>query len=247
MAPESTPGAATGGVAVASRPEHDPNVRLGAILAVLLPALFTGGAVALIAKPDVPGIPGGGQPAARLARLAEREAAAPPLRPVVAKPGAAALGPESLEPIAGGVRPARPVRITIPAAGVDDPIQPVHERDGGIEVPDVGKAGWWEAGPRPGEPGRAVLIGHIDGTNGPGLFARVPSLPPGTDISILDRRGDVHRYNVVGGSQVAKRAFPSEYVYGSASAPVLILITCGGPYDPGRGYRDNVLLYARAV
>jgi hypothetical protein len=75
----------------------------------------------------------------------------------------------------------------------------------------------------------------------------VPSLPPGTGISILDRRGDVHRYNVVGGSQVAKSAFPSEEVYGSASAPVLILITCGGAYERGRGYRDNVLLYARAA
>jgi hypothetical protein len=75
----------------------------------------------------------------------------------------------------------------------------------------------------------------------------VPSLPPGTTISILDRRGDVHRYNVVGGAEVAKRRFPAEYVYGHADAPVLVLITCGGDYDPGSGYRDNVLLYARAA
>jgi hypothetical protein len=26
-----------------------------------------------------------------------------------------------------------------------------------------------------------------------------------------------------------------------------VLITCGGPFRPGRGYRDNVLLYARAA
>jgi hypothetical protein len=239
--------AAAGRAPLPRKPEPDRTLRLGAILAVLLPALFTGGAVALIVKPDVPGIPGGGASPAKLARLAEREAAAPPLHPVVARPGAAALGPESLEPIAGGVRPAPPAHISIPAAGVDDLIQPVHERDGGIEVPDVGKAGWWEAGPRPGEPGRAIVIGHLDTRQGPGLFARVPSLPAGTRISILDRRGEVHRYNVVGGAQVTKRAFPSEDVYGSASAPVLILITCGGPYTPGRGYRDNVLLYARAA
>ena len=75
----------------------------------------------------------------------------------------------------------------------------------------------------------------------------MPSLPPGTAISILDRRGEVHRYNVVGGAEVTKRAFPADYVYGHAESPVLVLITCGGPYDPNRGYRDSVLLYARAA
>jgi len=33
----------------------------------------------------------------------------------------------------------------------------------------------------------------------------------------------------------------------AADRPVLILVTCGGPYTPGVGYRDNVLIYARAV
>jgi hypothetical protein len=36
-------------------------------------------------------------------------------------------------------------------------------------------------------------------------------------------------------------------VYGDADAPVLVLVTCGGDYDPERGYSDNVLVYARAA
>jgi hypothetical protein len=28
---------------------------------------------------------------------------------------------------------------------------------------------------------------------------------------------------------------------------MLVLITCGGPFSPDTGYRDNVILYARAV
>jgi hypothetical protein len=36
-------------------------------------------------------------------------------------------------------------------------------------------------------------------------------------------------------------------VYGSSSRPVLVLITCGGPYTEGSGYRDNVIVYARSV
>lgn len=222
--------------------------RAAALLAFLLPALFTGGAVVMVARPSLPGIPGGGDPPAALARLAGQPSGeARALRPLAAEPGRAGLEPESLESLEGGIRPAPPVRISIPAAGINDPVEPVRERDGGIEVPAVGRAGWFSAGPRPGEPGRSVMIGHLDSGTGPGLFAKVPSLPPGTRISVLDSRGDLHRYNVVGGSQVAKESFPSHLVYGPSQAPVLVLITCGGPFEPGRGYRDNVLLYARAA
>ena len=203
--------------------------------------------MAIVARSGDPGVPGGGQPAAALARLAEAKAeASPPLQPVSAREGRAGLEDQQLESIAGGIRPAAPSRISIPAAGIDAPVQPVGEHDGELTVPHVGKAGWFDAGPRPGEPGRAVLIGHLDGRQGPGLFARVPKLPPGTQISVLDRRGESHRYNVVGGAQVRKDRFPARHVYGHADAPVLVLVTCGGPYRPGRGYRDNVLLYARA-
>ena len=114
-------------------------------------------------------------------------------------------------------------------------------------MPDVGTAGWYSGGPRPGEQGRAIVIGHLDTRKGPGLFARVPELPPGTAVAVTDRRGGVHRYRVVGGAQVAKDRFPARHVYGAADAPVLVLITCGGDYDPDSGYEDNVLLYARAA
>jgi hypothetical protein len=46
---------------------------------------------------------------------------------------------------------------------------------------------------------------------------------------------------------VRKRRFPTEAVYGPSSNPVLVLVTCGGPFKKGRGYRDNVLVYARSA
>ena len=221
---------------------------------MVLPALAAGVAVAILADPGGGDrAPRAGTPAPALARLADLSPAVPlpsdgqSLRPVVALPGAAGLQPSPLEPITGGIRPAPPARISIPAAGVDAVVDGVRAAPGGIEVPPVGQAGWFEAGPRPGEAGRSIVIGHLDSDRGPGLFARVPSVPPGTGISITDRRGDVHRYNVVGSAQVEKSRFPASYVYGTADRPVLVLITCGGPYTPGEGYRDNVLVYARAV
>lgn len=126
-------------------------------------------------------------------------------------------------------------------------MEAVGLRDGAIVVPAVGRAGWYSAGPRPGENGRAVVVGHLDTLHGPGLFARIAGLKRGSAIAVTDRRGTVHRYKVVGGAQVQKARFPTESVYGGGHRPVLVLVTCGGPYVEGRGYRDNVLLYARAA
>lgn len=250
-----------------ARPGHGSRVgraRLGLVAAVLLPAVLAGGAVLAFTagSQEAPGGGAGGSPAqlAALADLGRRpsatgnssdafdaRAAAVPLRPLLAEPGRAGLEPSPLEPVEGGIRPAPPERIAIPAAGVDTSVEPVRARGGAIEVPDLGNAGWYDGGPRPGERGRAVVIGHLDARRGPGLFARVPRLPPGTLVAVTDRRGEVHRFNVIGGAQVRKDRFPAKYLFGASDAPVLVLITCGGPFRPGSGYRDNVLLYAQAA
>ena len=146
-----------------------------------------------------------------------------------------------------GRRPALPTWIAIPAAGLSARVVPVAATKGVLRVPIVGRAGWFRGGPRPGEAGRSVIIGHLDTKTGPGLFARVPHLLPGAGVSVTDRRGDVWDYNVVGAAQVRKDRFPAEEVYGGSARPVLILITCGGPFTEGEGYRDNVLVYARPV
>jgi len=202
--------------------------RLGIILAVALPA---GGAAAavLAADPDDGPTPSQTGAAAGLAQAAAVQAGDPPAR-----------APR-------GRRPAPPSWIAIPAAGLAARVEPVAARRGVLRVPAVGRAGWFRGGPRPGEAGRSVIIGHLDTKTGPGLFARVPHLPPGAGVSVTDRRGDVWDYNVVGTAQVPKHRFPAEDVYGGSSRPVLVLITCGGPFTEGEGYRDNVLVYARPV
>lgn len=149
--------------------------------------------------------------------------------------------------LAGAARPGTPARLSIPALGLDVPVDAVQGTANGIEVPPVGRAGWFDGGPRPGEPGRAVVIGHIDAANGPGIFALLPGVANGTVVNVTDSRGAVHRFRIVGKAEIQKSKFPTEAVYGPSPRPVLILITCGGPYQPGVGYRDNVLVYASAA
>jgi Sortase domain len=236
-------------VRAAERTRRRP--RIGLILAVLVPALAAGAAVLAMAPGErVTGLSGDARALARQAAIGRDLGShtTRALEPIVAVRGRSGVRPSDLEPLAGGVRPAVPDHIWIPAAGVDTVVDSVGlKRDGTIEVPGLGRGGWYDGGARPGEPGRAVIIGHLDTGRGPGVFARVPGLQPGQQIDVIDRRGDEYRYEVVGRAQVAKDRFPVSEVYGGDGRPVLVLVTCGGPYIQGQGYRDNVLVYAKAV
>jgi sortase (surface protein transpeptidase) len=219
-----------------------------AALGILIPAVMAGALVLALLPRGEPRAPirvpvGESQPPARLARMA----ATAPLRPIVVRGGRPQLGSEAAGPATEVDRPAEPARLSIPSLGVHADVQRVSSTATGIEVPQVGRAGWFDEGPRPGEPGRAVMIGHLDSQTGPGLFALLPGVERGTDVSIADARGAVRRFEVVGKAEVTKATFPSAAVYGPSPSPVLVLITCGGPYDPATGYRDNVIVYARAV
>ncbi len=210
-------------------------------LAVLVPALVAA-ALTLLLVPSLSFAPEAAPDAdaGRLARLAE-------LRPIVLTADReVGLGTGPAGPMTNGARPAVPASIAIPALHVDTDVQAVTATATGLEVPEIGRAGWFDAGPRPGEPGRAVIIGHIDGATEPGVFQHVPAIANGSAIVVRDAAGGVHEYEVTGKTQVPKDAFPASEVYGPSDTPVLVLITCGGYYEPGVGYSDNVIVYARA-
>jgi sortase (surface protein transpeptidase) len=236
------------------RPKQRPrHTRRSLLVAVLAPAVIAGLSGFLLAPTPGHGDGAGFAPssasAAELASWSDHPldpSDLKPLVPIVQRGGHAQLASYSLA--SATVRPARPVRIAIPDAGVSSVVDAVGANSRGLEVPGLGRTGWWRGGPRPGEAGRAVIVGHLDSKKGPDVFGRVPSLRRGDPISVADARGDHHLYVVVGSTRVRKARFPTKAVYGPSANPVLVLITCGGPYDAKRGhYRDNVLVYARAT
>jgi hypothetical protein len=46
---------------------------------------------------------------------------------------------------------------------------------------------------------------------------------------------------------IRKARVPLERILLRDGAETLVVITCGGPYDPAAGYRDNVIVTARPV
>ncbi|TDB69704.1 class F sortase [Micromonospora sp. KC723] len=155
-------------------------------------------------------------------------------------------------PAARGLPASRPVSLVVPAIRVDAPVAPVGQaKDGSIAVPPLSRhheTGWYDRGPTPGEPGRAIIVGHVDSTSGPAVFYDLRRLKPGDEIQVTrdDRRVVVFRVDSV--EHFDKSQLPAERVYGDDGPPALRLITCGGAWVGGdTGYRDNVIAFASLV
>jgi sortase (surface protein transpeptidase) len=143
-----------------------------------------------------------------------------------------------------------PVRLEIPAIGVATGLQRLGRAgDGTVEVPsgpdrwDV--AGWYEEGTRPGDPGSAVILGHVDSKAGPAVFYRLRQLRRGDRIEVVRAGGSRVTFTVDRVEQYDKRRFPTAEVYYPTLRPMLRLVTCGGVFDRSANhYTDNVIVFA---
>jgi hypothetical protein len=158
-----------------------------------------------------------------------------------------ALGPaSSLEAEHDG----RPASVWIGSIGAGSELIDLGlTADGSLEVPvDFGVAGWWKGGPRPGDPGPAVITGHLDSTKGPGVFAKLGRVKPGDEIIVRRNDGGRLTFLVTRIDRYPKRAFPTRTVYGPTDAPELRVITCGGVFDrSASSYVSNIVVFAKLI
>lgn len=133
----------------------------------------------------------------------------------------------------------------IPALGIDTSLVPLSVgRDNVLQPPPFGVAGWWQGGPEPGEPGPAVLAGHVDSDSGPDTFYRLSAAQAGQEVVVDRADGSSVRFTITSVERVPRDGFPTERVYGPTPQPTIRLITCGGPYDRVAGaYEDNVIAF----
>jgi hypothetical protein len=151
----------------------------------------------------------------------------------------------------GRERPApRPVRIQIPAIGVSARVVRLGlNPDHTLQVPrNFADTGWWAGGTSPGDPGPAVIVGHVDSYTGPAVYFRLKELRRGNQIRIVRRNGSVVRFTVRRLHTYPKSRFPTKRVYGPTRQPALRLITCSGTFDRSTGhYLDNTVVFATLV
>ena len=145
---------------------------------------------------------------------------------------------------------ARPVGLQVQSIDVSGfPVRAVGlEPDGQMEIPDETEIGWYQYGATAGQPGATVLAAHVSWNRTAGPFARLGSVEPGEQVEVALDDGTVRRYEVTERGVYGKLELPRERIWRTSGDETLVLITCGGDYNPEiRRYRENIVVYAVPV
>lgn len=156
-----------------------------------------------------------------------------------------------LPPAAAPLRDARPQRLDIPALGVQAPVVARGlDRHGAIEPPSYGQpgvVGWYAGGARPGAPGAALFVGHVDTETRPAVFYKLGALGIGEKIRVARSDGTIAEFTVDDVQVIGRDDFDAERAYGvrQSGRAELRLVTCGGTFDKAtRTYAANVVVSA---
>jgi hypothetical protein len=171
-------------------------------------------------------------------------------RPVVAGRAGKATLPAKTAPAPAAVARSVPVAVRIPAIGVAVWLTQLGlNADGTVSVPTSTQVpGWFSPGPSPGQIGSAVILGHVDSYQGPGVFFKLRTLQPGNPIEVNLSDGAIATFKVTSVVEYQKTAFPDQKVYGSDGSSELQLVTCGGVFDSQTGhYLSNIVVYSSFV
>ena len=170
----------------------------------------------------------------------------PSARPTGTSPSAS---PARSGPVPLGA--SRPVTISIPSIGVRSRVVSIGlAPDGTLAVPqpgpDLDKAAWFQNSPTPGQPGPAIIEGHVDSASGPSIFLDLGRLRPGNVIHVTRADGIRVTFTVNAIRDYKKATFPTEVVYGAKdlSVPQLRLITCSDFDTTIRHHTGNAVVFA---
>jgi hypothetical protein len=177
-------------------------------------------------------------------------------------PSQSPAGSPSTGPAVGGSVTAASSEPEAPRSAVQETIPPVRLRipaidvvartiglglnpDRTVEVPSLPMdSGWYRFGPAPGQPGSAVILGHVDSPAGPAVFADLRHLRRGDLVHVEGADGSTSTFGVRRVATYPNESFPANEVYAAPGrVSALNLVTCGGEYDAESGYQANVVVF----
>lgn len=147
------------------------------------------------------------------------------------------------------MRKSDPIRLQIPAIGVDTNLTSVGlTSNGSLEVTRSGfPAGWYRGAPTPGEIGPAIIVGHNNWDKRPAVFRSLGLLKINDRISVSRQDGSIATFRVTQVQLFDKTAFPTKTVYGNINFAGLRLITCGGYSLKTQQNEKNIVVFAELV
>lgn len=127
-----------------------------------------------------------------------------------------------------------PVRLIIPNINVDALVEYVGlTPNGAVDVPkNLNVVGWFNLGPRPGEKGSSVIVGHYNWTkNTPAAFDDLHKLNINDEIFVEDEKGIIRTFIVREIQIYSKDAIVPEVFSSNNEKSHLNLITCTGIWN----------------
>jgi hypothetical protein len=169
-------------------------------------------------------------------------------------------------PLAAPCQAGSPTRMSIPALGVDAPIETIGldrraQPDDSVQAPlgapkDPRKAGWYAAGPKPGSGMGTVLTNGHTYRDGSAIFQEdfAALIAVGQEIELVLDNGTTCSYRIstvwrnVGAVQDYPQLVASERLYNQQGPERLFLATCGGPWDESaQTFKDINIVLATPV
>lgn len=149
----------------------------------------------------------------------------------------------------------QPAHLSIPRLHINAPVLSVGKTASGLMDAPVSQAinspywtsvFWYNVGAAPGQPGNAVIAGHVDRVGGdPAIFWTLSSLEPGNTLSVVTVDGKTLNFVVNRAVNYPANA-PSQdvinAVFGPTTAHHLNLITCSGVWT-GQGYDQRLVVF----
>lgn len=127
-----------------------------------------------------------------------------------------------------------PTRLKIAGIGVDTSIKPVGLTvDGDMAIDDsIDSVAWYQAGPRPGEKGSAVIAGHYGWKDGQAsIFNELHTLKAGDSVTVYDEKQTETSFVVQEIRDYDPEADATEVFRSNDGKVHLNLITCIGTWN----------------
>ena len=152
--------------------------------------------------------------------------------------------------VASGSLGVPPVKLTIPALGVEAVVEAVGDaEDGTMATPThPDDVAWYQPGVGMGVPGNAVFAAHVNWDGRLRPFGLLHRLEIGDAIQVIDEQGRGFEYVVESSHWVKAEGAPLEEIFAQPSEPIVTLITCGGEFVASRReYLDRLIVKAKGA
>jgi len=141
-----------------------------------------------------------------------------------------------------------PLRLVIAALHIDAKVQYVGlTAAGNIGTPDnFTDVAWYKDGVVPGQPGSAIIDGHVDNGLGlDGVFKHLSDIQVGDDIEVQTASGTPLQFTVTNVASYPYQNVPPGALFQNSAVPELTLITCEGTWvQSGRTYDHRLVVTA---